>query len=357
MSGPSWRRVRSVWLLLFWALPARAEDPAKAVEAALVAAEPKLHRCWEKAAADDFRVAGKVVVRVVLADGGKARSVDKQSDTTGKPKLVACVIEAFSDARVAGFAPGDSVEIPVTFAAEPNRTVSAKDVSFWSGRKVLARVLIDEQSAGAGKASLVLFEVAPGGEVKLPAAGATTVLFVADGMAQLPGKKTFDLGDALLVPPRAPASFSSTGGAKVLALFTPPGPEARYRGKKVAAAKPAGAARAYPASAAASYPLTGGKGRVRMVLDGVAEAYAGWIEVEPGGAVPEHVHHSEAELVYVLAGSGDMTIDGQTYPVAPGMAVHIPPGAIHGFKVTSTMPVEAVQFYAPSGPEKRFKTP
>ena len=135
--------MRSAWLLLVWALPARAEDPAKAVEAALVAAEPKLHRCWEKAAADDFRVAGKVVVRIVLAEGGKARSVEKQSDTIGKPALVACVIDAFSDARIAGFAPGDSVEIPVTFAAEPNRTVSAKDVTFWSGRNVLARVLID----------------------------------------------------------------------------------------------------------------------------------------------------------------------------------------------------------------------
>lgn len=345
-------------LVCLAAATARAEgaDPAKAVEAALIAAEPKLHRCWEKAAADDYRVEGRLTVRVVAGDGGAAKAVDPQDDTTKRPPLVACVRAAFAGARLDGFADGDSVEIPVVFKAEPNRTVRAADVTAWQGRRISARVLVDARSAAADKASLVLFDVAPGADAKLPPCDATLVLFVADGQVKS-GARTLDVGDAVVAPPRAPVALASAGGAKLLALYTPPGAEARYRGARVAAIKPAGAAAVRAAAAAPTYPLAGGKGRVRMVVDGAPAAYAGWIELAPGAAVPEHVHAGEAELLYVLAGGGDMTIDGQSYPVEPGMAVHVPPGAIHGFRVTSTMPVEAVQFYAPSGPEKRFKTP
>ncbi len=341
------------------AATARAEgsaDPAKAVEAALVAAEPKLHRCWEKAAADDYRVEGEIGVRVVVGDGGVAKSVDPRGDTTKKPPLVACVRAAFAGARLDGFADGDSVEIPVVFKAEPNRTIRAADVTAWHGRKISARVLVDARSAGAEKASLVLLDVAPGGDVNLPPVDATAVLFVADGQVKSSGK-LLDVGDAVLAPPRAAVALTSTGGAKVLALYTPPGAEARYRGGRAAAVKSAGAGKLHTAAAATSYPLAGGKGRVRMVVADAAEAYAGWIELQPRAAVPEQANQKEAEILYVLAGAGDMTIDGQAYPVEPGMAIHVPPGAIHGFRVTSTMPVEAVQFFAPSGPEKRFKTP
>ena len=35
--------------------------------------------------------------------------------------------------------------------------------------------------------------------------------------------------------------------------------------------------------------------------------------------------------------------------------MYLPPGVRHAFKTTSQEPVEAVQFYTPSGPEQRFK--
>jgi quercetin dioxygenase-like cupin family protein len=349
---------RIVVACLLAARIARAEDAdaAKAVEAVLVAAEPKLHRCWEKAAADDYRVEGQMSVRLVVGDGGVARSVEPRDDTTKKPALIACVRQAFAGSHVDGFAAGDAVEVPVVFRAEPNRTVRAADVTPWSGPRLLARVLVDGRSAAAEKASLVLFEVAPGGNAQLAPADATLVVVVADGKVTSSGK-VLEVGDAILVPPRAPLGLVSATGAKVLGLYTPPGAEGRYRGMRVAAVKPAGKGRIYTAAAATTYQLAAKKGSVRMMVDGAPEAYAGWIELAAGAAVAEHVHQNEAEIIYVLAGAGEMTIDGQKYPVEPGMAVHVPPGAIHGFRVTSTMPVEAVQFYTPSGPEKRFKTP
>jgi quercetin dioxygenase-like cupin family protein len=350
--------VRAFAALALLAGAARADgvDPAKTVEAALIAAEPKLHRCWEQAAADDYRVEGQMSVRVVVGDGGAATAVDPRDDTTRKPALVACVRAAFAGVRLDGFAPGDSIEIPVVFKAEPNRTVRAADVTPWSGGRLSARVLIDGRSAGADQASLVLFDVAPGGEVKLPPCDATVVLIVADGQATA-AKQALAIGDAVVAPPRAPVAIASAAGARLVALYAPPGAEARYRGGRIAAVKPAGAAAVHTAAAAATHALAGGKGRVRLVVDDVAAAYAGWIELVPGAAVSEHTHGKEAELLYVLAGGGEMTVDGQTYPVEPGMAVHVPAGATHGFRVTSTMPVEAVQFYAPAGPQQRFKGP
>ena len=37
------------------------------------------------------------------------------------------------------------------------------------------------------------------------------------------------------------------------------------------------------------------------------------------------------------------------------LAVHVPVGARHSFRVTSATPLEAVQFYTPAGPEQRFR--
>jgi mannose-6-phosphate isomerase-like protein (cupin superfamily) len=72
--------------------------------------------------------------------------------------------------------------------------------------------------------------------------------------------------------------------------------------------------------------------------------------------VPEHAHAKEAEILWITTGTGEMTVDGSKYPVEPFMAIHIPPGARHSFTASpQSVPVEAIQYYAPSGPEQRFK--
>ena len=74
----------------------------------------------------------------------------------------------------------------------------------------------------------------------------------------------------------------------------------------------------------------------------------------PGGAkVPEHVHATETELLYVLAGSGTMTIAGTSLPVIATSVIQIPPNTKHAFVAAEA--VRAVQIYTPAGPEQRFK--
>jgi quercetin dioxygenase-like cupin family protein len=47
-----------------------------------------------------------------------------------------------------------------------------------------------------------------------------------------------------------------------------------------------------------------------------------------GGTLPAH-HHEQAEVYYVLEGTGLVTLDGAAHRLRPGAAVFIPGGAVH----------------------------
>ncbi len=49
----------------------------------------------------------------------------------------------------------------------------------------------------------------------------------------------------------------------------------------------------------------------------------------PGQATQRHYHRASEELYYLLEGSGELEIDGETRDVAAGDAVLIPPGGRH----------------------------
>ncbi len=72
---------------------------------------------------------------------------------------------------------------------------------------------------------------------------------------------------------------------------------------------------------------------IRVLLDGeiagarnqsLAEA-----ELPAGQATERHYHAKTEEIYVVVEGRGEMEIDGERRPVAPGDAVLIPPGAWH----------------------------
>ena len=54
----------------------------------------------------------------------------------------------------------------------------------------------------------------------------------------------------------------------------------------------------------------------------------------PGQQTQPHYHADSEELYYVLAGEGEMEIDGERSTVGPGDAILIPPGAWH--QITAT---------------------
>lgn len=75
----------------------------------------------------------------------------------------------------------------------------------------------------------------------------------------------------------------------------------------------------------------------------------------PGATIPEHVHETSAEIVYVVSGSGHLKIAAESYEVQEGDAIYIPRNTPHSFENTGKVPVSIIQLYSPSGPEERFR--
>lgn len=63
--------------------------------------------------------------------------------------------------------------------------------------------------------------------------------------------------------------------------------------------------------------------------------------------VKEHKHITHTEHIYILDGTGEMTLGTQTFPVKKGNIVTIPKNTFHSLKTTSATPVKALSVQAP----------
>ncbi len=59
--------------------------------------------------------------------------------------------------------------------------------------------------------------------------------------------------------------------------------------------------------------------------------------VKPGCATQAHYHPVTEEIYYILAGTGEMRIEGEGRVVGPGDGIAIPPGACHQIRNTGTL--------------------
>ena len=69
--------------------------------------------------------------------------------------------------------------------------------------------------------------------------------------------------------------------------------------------------------------------------------------LEPGQATERHYHRATEEIYFVIKGSGDMEVDGETEHVRPGDAVLIPPGAWHTLENNGTSELRILCCCAP----------
>ncbi|MCA9602969.1 MAG: cupin domain-containing protein [Myxococcales bacterium] len=79
------------------------------------------------------------------------------------------------------------------------------------------------------------------------------------------------------------------------------------------------------------------------------------LTAEGGFVVPPHTHAGTAETLYIESGSGWMKLGADERRVAPGTVIHIPPDTVHDLRLDPGESLRAIQLYAPSGPEQRFK--
>jgi mannose-6-phosphate isomerase-like protein (cupin superfamily) len=60
-------------------------------------------------------------------------------------------------------------------------------------------------------------------------------------------------------------------------------------------------------------------------------------QVPAGTATQRHYHKLAEEFYFILSGSGEMEINGETRTVGPGDAILIPPGAWHTITARETL--------------------
>lgn len=66
-----------------------------------------------------------------------------------------------------------------------------------------------------------------------------------------------------------------------------------------------------------------------------------------GSAPPGHVHPHEEELIYIVAGRGELVTPEGTVDLAPGTAVYVPAGLHHATVSRGPEPLELISVFSP----------
>jgi quercetin dioxygenase-like cupin family protein len=328
-----------------------------AVEEAVNRLRGPIYQCWVRGAADDFRLAGRVVLAVRIGEGGKTAATEVVEDTARDPVLTGCLEELWAGYEwpVEAIAVGETVQLPMEFSAPaaqyvvssahvPPRPLGGERPAAASK----AQVLLHSASSGNEAAALSLLEMAPGLEIPLHRHTSIEVVYVLSGQAQmtdLRGKRVVKPGDAVYLAPGTAHGLKNAGKEPVVAvqLYAPAGPELRFLGKPPVGTEPVGAAeRKRPGkaarpliratSSARARPLEGGKGRVSPLF-APEEVYLGALTGEPGLVMPVEADPGGSLYVYVIEGGAVLTVAGQEVPIGAGDAVQVPTGIARGLRV------------------------
>ena len=76
---------------------------------------------------------------------------------------------------------------------------------------------------------------------------------------------------------------------------------------------------------------------------------------KPGEGPPDHVHFSQEEMFFIVEGTYELTLDGQTSTVGPGTIVFIPRNVVHRFKVVGDATACMLDWSLPGGQDRYFK--
>jgi quercetin dioxygenase-like cupin family protein len=242
------------------------------------------------------------------------------------------------------------------------------------------KVLADPVNVKAQQLSLTLLSVAPANRVAMHRhPRSAKALYLLKGHARLLGPpgtdpRKLDEGSAVFIPAGYPHVIENMGRqspAVFLQAFAPPGPEKVYRDPKDPEGRADFEVIRDPAQAKAPppsngqvvvrsigdvppQPVPGSKGVVRALLaprdTGSPALSLDVLELAPGAEVPRHQHPASGEVLYVVSGSGTLTVGSDTYPFAAEEAIHLPADQPHAARIASGGKMVAVQILAPAEP-------
>lgn len=86
-------------------------------------------------------------------------------------------------------------------------------------------------------------------------------------------------------------------------------------------------------------------------VTGATEFSAGIVQLVPGAGHERHTHPESEEILYVISGQGQQTVDGETFEIGPGELVFIDADTPHSTINTGWETLKLVAIYGPPGPE------
>jgi quercetin dioxygenase-like cupin family protein len=336
-----------------------------AIQKAMNELDQAAQQCWAVAATERFDIAGEIALQIDIAAPPAPTRASVVRDTARNATLSGCLVQLMAGYRWAPPLYGQAIQLPFRFRAPDGQNTIDRALVAWTGQgngqgRVSVAVLLDEASTGSAAASMFELAVAAGGTTGLRRAERTELwYFLAAGRVGSPGgDHAVVAGDMMYVPRGGAREVAATAGdLHAMVVMVPGGREGAARaGALPTPALPAGGPKPKPP---VILPASAAK------ADGSALRYAGPAEIRdrtfsgsvltvPAGAeIAEHVHAGEAELLYVLAGDGTLTVNGVALPVTATSVVQIPKNTRHAFVATSA--VRAVQIFTPAGSEQRIE--
>ena len=341
--------------------PAASEDEKlAAIQKAMNELDEATQGCWAMAATERFDIEGQLEVLVDISSTGAKTQIT--SDTARNAKLASCVSDLLARYRWAPPLYGQTIQLPFSFEAPGGQSVIDRNLVEWKGQgKLSLAVLLDEANTGNGAASMFELAIASGGSTGWrKAERAELWYFLGDARVSNPDKvkaptRNVLAGEMMCVPAGGVRDVSAAGKDVHAVIVVVPG---MHEGSARAGALPtpeAAPSKTLPIIVPATSAKTYGPATIFVEPATVKNAplAASVLSLPAGANVPEHVHAHETELLYVLEGSGTMTIAGQAVAVTPTSVIQIPPNTKHAFAATAA--VRALQVYTPAGPEQRFK--
>lgn len=203
-----------------------------AMEVAMNALAPWAQQCWAMAAADDFRLHGRVVLEVAPDERGASSRIVR--DTTNDAHLRACLVDVANQYTWPMPLWGEAVEVPFAFTApRAQYVVDRAFVDEVTQAGVAVATVLDYNSTGQDAVSLLSVRIAPGASTKITSQPrqewwvALTDAELIEGGQRLALKPL----DVIAVPASQQRQLvATTASAEFLVLFRPGGREGVARG-------------------------------------------------------------------------------------------------------------------------------
>jgi quercetin dioxygenase-like cupin family protein len=339
------------------------DEQLAAIQKAMNELDEAAQQCWAAAATERFDIEGELVLQIEIAARGAQASV--VHDTARNTKLAACVVQLLGRYPWAPPLHGRSIQLPFKFRAPDGQSTIDRSLVAWNGQgSVSVAVLLDDNNTGNDAASMFELAIAAGGATGLRTADRAELWYflgAGEVRAAKGSPRAVAAGDMMYVPKggaREVASSAGTAGLHAMIVVVPGGREGAARSGALPTREASGAAAVkdpapvvLPASGARTYGPVALVAEPSTIRDSTLSAAI--LTLPAGTKVAEHAHAGETEALYLLAGSGTLTVAGVELPVTSTSVVQIPRNTRHAFVATSD--VRAVQIYTPAGPEQRFK--